>query len=326
MTEVANKKGGHALLWFFVLVLAGAVGFLGWNMQVILRDHHESTLQQTVDQQSQQIQRIQQVLKQYDQQFQQVAEHSNTLMAAVKSLDETLREGSPQWRYTQIQFYLERAAQETYVMKDPVAAQAWLQVALQNVNKLNQANLLPIQEAIQQDIQDLARNGGNATTQAMVSLSVMSDNLHTLPHKQAPEKMAPGTPAVPAANEQDHWRTALWAAWEDMKSLVRVRTAEGDIVPYLSNDEQSLVDQNVALALNQASFSAMRAQEDLYAHDIAQAILWINRYYDTTTSSVQEVLTTLDHLSKLSVTFTPPARLKSFDAWNQFLQQKEKPA
>lgn len=326
MSDGVKKQWSLALLWLFTLLLAAGVGMMAWEMKKIISGNNRADLTLALETQGKQLQALQQVVERHDQQFQQIADHSNKLTAGLKSLDQTIREGNPQWRYTQVQFYLERAAQETFVMKDPIAARSWLQAALQNVINMNQPNLLPIQEAIQQDIQDLSQHGANQIAQAMVSLSILSDNVRTLPHKQAPEKMTPDTPATPAATEKDDWRTAMKAGWHDLKSLVRVRTTEGELVPYFSKDENALINDNVTLMLNQASFSAMRSQETLYQAQVAQAIAWITRYYDTTAPSVQEALTTLDHLSKVMVTFTPPSQLKSFDAWSKFIQPKEQPA
>lgn len=324
MTEITQKRDNLPLLWLIVLIMAVGMVIMAWKMRDVIAGNNRADLTLTIEHQERQLEQVQQMMKQYDQQFHQIAQHSNQLTAGLKSLDQTVREGNAQWRYTQVQFYLERAAQETYVMKDPLAARAWLQAALQNVIDMQQPNLLPIQEAIQQDIQDLSQNGGNAVSQAMVSLSVLSDSIHTLPLKQAP-KLLDSTTNQDTPSEKADWRTALHRGWKEFTSLVRIRRIEGDIVPYLSQDEQALVSENVSLMLSEASFSAMRSNQDLYTQQVNQAMVWIKRYYDTTAPSVQEAISTLDHLSKLSVTFTPPTQLKSFNAWAQFIQPKGQP-
>jgi uncharacterized protein HemX len=326
MSEGVKKQWGVGLLWILTLCLAVAMAYMGWEIKKIVSGNNRADLTLAIEAQAKQINTLNQTIQRYDQQFQQIADHSNKVTAGLKSLDQSVREGNPAWRYAQVQFYLERAAQETYVMKDPVAARTWLQAALQNIINLNQPNLLSIQESIQQDIQDLSQHGAGAISQAMVSLSVLSDNINTLPHKQAPEKVPADTHPAPAATEKDNWRTAMQAGWNDLKSLVRIRTADDEIVPYFSPDENAVIDQNVSLMLSQASFSAMRGEEKLYQQEVGQAIQWMSRYYDTTSPGVQEALTTLDHLSKVNVEFTPPAKLKSFDAWSQFIQQAGQPS
>ncbi|MFI4955994.1 MAG: uroporphyrinogen-III C-methyltransferase [Gammaproteobacteria bacterium] len=326
MSEGVKKQWSITLLWILTLLLAISMAGMAWEIKNIISNNSHAELTLAIEAQAKQLAAVTETMKRYDQQFQVIADHSNQVTAGLKSLDQSMREGNPAWRYAQVQFYLERAAQETYVMKDPVAARTWLQAALQNIINLNQPNLLSIQESIQQDIQDLSQQGAGAISQAMVSLSVLSDSVHTLPHKQAPEKMPQDTHNAPAATEKDDWRTAMKAGWNDLKSLVRVRTTDDEIVPYFSPDENAVIDQNVSLMLSQASFSAMRAQEKLYQQEIGQAIQWINRYYDTTSPSVQEALSTLDHLSKVNVTFNPPSKLKSFDAWSHFIQQSGQPA
>ena len=326
MSDSVKKQWGIGLLWILTLCLCVSVAYMAWEIKKIVSGNNRADLMLALETQAKQITTVNQAMQRYDEQFQVIADHSNKMTAGLKSLDQSVREGNPAWRYAQVQFYLERAAQETYVMKDPIAARAWLQAALQNIINLNQPNLLPIQESIQQDIQDLSQHGAGAISQAMVSLSVLSDSINTLPHKQAPEKMPTDSQAVAPVTEKDDWRTAMQASWNDLKSLVRVRTADDEIVPYFSPDENAVIDQNVSLMLSQASFSAMRSEGKLYQQEVGQAIQWISRYYDTTTPPVQEALTTLDHLSKVNVEFTPPAKLKSFDAWSQFIQQNGHPA
>ncbi len=322
MSEV-NKQWGLKILWLLTLTLMIVVGAIGWQLKLLIDRNSRADLMLALDTQQRQLILLKGVVEKHGQQFQQLADHSNKIAEGLKGLDRTVHEGSPAWRYTQIQFYLERAAQETYVMKDPLAARSWLQAALDNAIHLQQPNLLPVQEAIQQDIQDLSQTGGNAIAQAMLSLSVLSNSINTLPHKQTAEKMSEQN-AIAPEDEKQSWRASLKSGWDNLKSLIRVRTTDGELVPYFSKDEQALINENVALILSQASFSAMRAQETLYNQQVDQAIIWINRYYDTTSPTVQAALTTLQHLEKVSVIFNPPSRLKSFDTWTIFMQQQEK--
>lgn len=312
------------LKWIAIVMLAAGLGWVSWQQYKIQTEHDRENLAQAVQTDEKQIAALTETVKRHETQFQTLADHSNQLTDAVKMLDRSMREGNPQWRYAQVQFYLERAAQETYVMKDPVLAKSWLQAALQSTVSLNQPNLLPVQEAIQSDIQDLSQKGGNAMSQAMVSLSLLADTIQTLPHKQAIERMPTDDEPNPAATPSDDWQTALKSGWHELKSLVRIRTVNSEVVPYFSADEKSMIDQNVSLILMQASFNAMRGNQDLYAHEVTQAKEWIMRYYDVTSPKVEQTLNTLNQLSTVPVNFVPPRRLKSVDAWSAFSQQNGK--
>lgn len=326
MTDTVKKQWSLTLLWLVTLILAIGMGVMAWQLKEMIAGNNRSGVTLALEAQEKKINLLNQAIEQHDKQFQQIAEHSNQLTAGLKSLDQFIREGNVQWRYVQTHFYLERIAQAAYVMKDPVETRAWLEAALENVTHLNQPNLFPMRDALQQDIQEVSQQGEHATEQAMLSLSALIEKIPTLTHKQVPQKMTPNPQANPAATEKDDWRTAMKAGWNDLKSLVRIRTTDGELIPYLSREEATLVNENVVLMLNQASFSAMRSQEALYQQQINQATLWINRYYDTSTMNVQDALATLYQLGKVNVTFTPPAHFKSFDAWAHFINQSEKPA
>jgi uroporphyrin-III C-methyltransferase len=305
------------ITWLAILALAAA---MAW--QFFYSDSSEAkkiaTLTEASDKHQQALEQISNILTGYDQQFQKIAEHSNQLVACVKELDAVVRGDSHTWRLMQVQNFLEMAMVQATLLNDTTSAINLLAAAENSLKRIDNANLIPVRKAIQNDILMLANHPVSNVGTIVLELDGMIDQVPTLPHKiraqnqTQPEAIAP-TPPTP------DWEKRVSTTWQEIKSLVRIQRHDQPVTPYFSKDDIWLINENLSLILEQASFAAARHYEPLYKKQLAHAQDWLKQYYDLNDPAVQKVMKTLEDLAKLPVASNINLHLNTVDAWGTFV-------
>jgi uroporphyrin-3 C-methyltransferase len=305
------------ITWLAILALAAA---MAW--QFFYSDSSESkkiaTLTEASEKHRQALEQISGILTTYEQQFQQIAEHSNQLVASVKELDAVVRGDSHTWRLMQVQNFLEMAMVQATLLNDTGSAINLLAAAENSLKRIDNPNLIPVRKAIQSDILTLANHPVSNVSTIILQLDGIVDQVPTLPHKiRAQNKPAPE--ATAPANPSPDWEKRVNTTWQEIKSLVRIQRHDQPVTPYFSKDDIWLINENLSLILEQASFAAVHHYEGLYKKQLAHAQDWIKQYYDLNDPAVQKASKTLDDLAKLPVASDINLHLNTVDAWGTFV-------
>lgn len=308
--------------WAAIVVLAG---LLFW--QNVKTQKTESAdlkqLNEQVQAQQSDMQQLAQVLQGYNEQFQQIADHSNQMLVGLKELDKAVMGDKQIWKLMQVQNYLETAILQASLLHDNVSATALLQAAELTLQKLDNPNLVNVRKSLQEDIQMLQKQPGANIENVVLGLNLIVQEVPSLPHKirlkkETPEEKPAETPKAKT------WKQRFENAWNEIKSLIRIQKHDEPVKPYFSNDEVELINENLQLMLEQASFAAVRRNQTLFAQHINMARKWLNQYYDQSNTDVEQVMETLDQLSKLSIKAENNIQLKTIDAWSAFVLNMNK--
>jgi uroporphyrin-3 C-methyltransferase len=305
------------ITWLAILALAGA---MIW--QFIDKNKSESknldTLAQTTDKQQQALEQISEILVVHDKQFQQIAEHSNQVVASIKELDAIVRGDSHTWRLMQVQNFLEMAMVQATLLNDSTSAINLLAAADNSLKTIDNPNLIPVRKALQADIATLASNPTSNISNIILQLEGIAVAIPNLPHKiRLHQESAADTQTTPS--DTNKWEARAQSTWQELKSLVRIQRHDEPITPYFSQNDTSLINENLSLMLEQASFAAARHYSVLYKQEIKHAQDWVKQYYDLNDPKVLEVDKTLSMLAALPVATEANLHLKTVDAWANFV-------
>lgn len=305
------------ITWLAILLLGA-----GMIWQLFLSDKIESekikTLESTEQQQQQALQQITSVLKTYDEQFKQVADHSNQMVEGIKELDKIVRGDSRAWRLMQIQNFIEMAMVQGSLLNDTTAAINLLAAADNSLKQIDNPNLIPVRKALQEDITMLANHSVANISTIVLQLNTIASQVPTLPHKIRLQKEKPGETPEPTT-PSEKWEQRAFSAWQELKSLIRIQRHNEPITPYFSQDDIWIINENLQLMLQQAAFAATRHYADLYQQELQHTQTWLSLYYDQNDPAVQAVLHALSELAKLSVASDSNLNFKTVDAWSKFV-------
>lgn len=305
------------LTWLAILILAAIVGWV-----IVKKDRTETgtlkTLQETSEKQQQALEQITSILTTHDQQFKQVAEHSNQLLSGLKELDTLVRGDNQAWRLMQVQNFLEMAMVHATLLNDTTTAINLLAAADNGLKAIHNPNLLPVRQALQADINMLANQPSNNIPTIILHLEAIAEMVPNLPHKIQLHKEFK-TDEDQAQTSGSKWEQRANEAWQELKSLVRIRRHDEPVTPYFSQDDIWLINENMSLILEQASFAAARHYSVLYKQEIKHAQDWVKQYYDANDPNVQQVTQTLAQLAQLPVASNTNLHLKTVDAWATFI-------
>lgn len=304
------------ITWLAILAL---VGCMVW--QIVFNDRSESNainaLVENQERQQQALESISEILNAHDKQFQQVAEHSNQIVASVKELDAIVRGDSHTWRLMQVQNFLEMAMVQATLLNDTTAAINLLAAAENGLKSIDNPNLIPVRKALQADIAMLANHPISNISNIILQIDGIVDRVPTLAHKIKLHKEIEAT-ATPET-EGKKWEQRAEAAWQEVKSLVRIQRHDQPVTPYFSQDDIWLINENLILMLEQASFAAAHHYSGMYKQEINHAEDWIKKYFDLNDPVVQQVVTGLQNLAQLPIASDSSLHLGTVDAWGKFV-------
>jgi uroporphyrin-3 C-methyltransferase len=310
------------LTWLAILALTAG---LVW--QLLYSDRTESKklrrLTEKAQAQEQALVQIGDILATHDQQFQQIAEHSNQLLAGLKELDAIVRGDNRAWRIMQAQNFIEMAMVQASLLNDTTSAINLLAATDHGLKQIDNPNLLPVRKAIQSDIAMLANHPTSNITNVVLTLNGIAEQVPSLPHKI---RLHPETPAQETGEteaEKPTWKARFKAAWQEFKSLIRIQHHDQPVIPYFSQDDVWLINENLSLMLQQAGFAAVHHHQALYKQEISQAQDWITHYFDLTDPRVQAAQKTLTDLAKLTIESDQSLHLQTADAWGKFMSSSQ---
>jgi len=310
----------NTLLWTltWVAIAALAAGMI-WQHAFFKKTESNdfNTLSNNIANQQQALQQLTEVMTTHDEQFQQIQEHSNQVVASLKSLDKAVVGEQNIWKLMQVQNYLEVAVVEASLLHDSRKAIKLLLAAEQTLKQVDNPNALSVRKSIQEDIQMLQKQSVANIDNIILGLNIITEEVPNLPHKIRLKQDSTADEA-PSTTKKT-WKQRFENAWLELKSLIRIQKHDEPIKPYFSNNEVELINENLQLMLQQASFAAIRGNQVLFKTHIEVANKWLQSYFDLSDADVKKVQATLTELASTTVATPDNLQLKTIGAWSAFI-------
>jgi uroporphyrin-3 C-methyltransferase len=224
--------------------------------------------------------------------------------ATVTELQQQTSGKQDQWLLAEINYLVQQANYHLRFARDVSTALALLETADQRFAMLDNPKLLNLRELLTKAIGDLQALPKVDTAGILLKLNNLQQQVTQLP--LLVPKIAVEKSATDVESNKITWRQALQSSWQALSQIIVVRRIDQPITPLLSVQEQTYLQQNIQLLLQQAGFAALRNENDAYQNSLRQAQMLIQRYYLTTAPLTEGVTKALAALQAINVTPSLP--------------------
>jgi uroporphyrin-3 C-methyltransferase len=114
--------------------------------------------------------------------------------------------------------------------------------------------------------------------------------------------------------------------WQDLRSLVRIQTVERPELPLIDPGQEFFLRENLKLRLLSARIALLQRDGKAYRNDLAEALQWVQRFYDTRNPSLSGAMSTLKQLAQVDVGIDVPDIDASLNAVRDYKLTREKGA
>ncbi|WDE11772.1 uroporphyrinogen-III C-methyltransferase [Thalassomonas haliotis] len=336
-TSAPVSKTGVLALIIALLACAGSAGVYYWqNQQQPLQ---QAQIQETLSQQleakltsgEQQLSRLLQAREQ------QLTEHFNRQINALKSqseqslahLKQTLKgmqqEQPGNWLFNEAEYLIRMASRTLWLEQDIDTAIGLLTDADNRLSQMKDPELLPVRQLIFQDIESLKLLPRQQSAEVILTLMALDKQLNSLilarPYRQENLQQAED---LTLTSDPADWRENLAKVWQKFRAnyiiTSRPRTKGDD--PLLSPQHQQNLQENLALKLQLAIWSASKGENAIYQQTLDAIQQWLNQYYESQNKTNQNFISAIEKLKPATLTVNYPDKLASLAAIRKLIDQK----
>lgn len=216
------------------------------------------------------------------------------------------------------------ASQQLQVAGNVQAALVALQDAESSLKRADPQSVAQVQRLLARDIDRL-----RAVPQTDIAgLSLRLDSLMSLlgqfpmlagptPPGEAGEATAP--PALPAGAPllerlADSWQRSLASLKNELLTLIRVNRIDNPDAVMMAPQQQYFVRENLRLSLLSARLALLGRNDAVLHSDLAHAIDWLSRYYDTRNKAVANALAALKQIQEARISVDLPSLAETLGA------------
>lgn len=206
------------------------------------------------------------------------------------------------WRFAEARYLVQLANYHLTFTRDVPAALALLQTAEQRIASLNDPTLLNVRQLIANNIVALQAVPKIDLAGLLTRITALQIQTAKLP--------AIGLPPAELTSEEEQQQEnlnnsplqkAIHDSWVTLQKIVVIRRQDQQIEPLLSPEQQTYLQQNLQLILQQAQWAALRGQEDVYQNSLTQAESWVDHYFAGNLPATQAFVRAIDDLKKINV-------------------------
>lgn len=319
---VVKQAGGNALA-ICALVLAalglGAGGFLFVQGQNVLKNQ-ELAFNQKIDKAAlgesenaallkDGINRQAAMQSELDRLGDNVKTNAEQISTAQKAYRE-LTKGRADWLADEAEAMLDMAAQQLVLTGNIQAAVGVLEHIDSRLSRFDQAELLPIKQAVGSDLAELKNRPYADISGTALRLDRLEAAVSGLP-LILEGVLKPGVQAKNEAPASSWWQDAWGKSLEALKGLVEIRRLNNNDAMLISPEQAYFVRENLRLRLLGARTALMQRNSEIYQGDLSSAEAAVRQYFDAKSPATQSWLKELAELKALDVRVSADDGLKA---------------
>lgn len=318
-------------------VITGAVAILltlGLGAGLYYHSHQQNQLQQQVmtklqtqlqDQKdSQQSLRLQlsedkqatvSQLKQTTQQVAEIADSEKLTKSQLETVQlaiANLKMRNPnEWMLAEAEYLIRIAGRKIALEQDIDTSLALLSSASRRLTQLNDPSLLPLRKVIEKDIATLTKLPRIDHDGLALKLAIQAEQVDSLALAgfTRPDVVASETQL---SSDSADWKANLSKSWQSFSdNFITIRRQDNSVDALLSPQTAWYLTENLKTQLLQAELAVHRQDQAKFKQALKTAKAWIKRYYDVNQPATKSMLTSLESLSKMTITTTYPTKLNS---------------
>ncbi len=224
---------------------------------------------------------------------------------AIEALYDELSQSRDEWTLAEVEQILLVASQQLQLAGNVKAALIALEAADARLARSNRPQLTQVRRVIAQDIERLKSSPFVDVTGIGLKLESVISKVDELPLVMQ-TRPAGGNEHVAADSAEQGWRLLIAELWHDMLSLVRIERIDTPDTPLLAPEQAFFLRENLKLRLLGARLALLARDQAAYRADLAAAVDWSARYFDTAAPSVAASIDTLNELAQSDIQIDLP--------------------
>lgn len=208
------------------------------------------------------------------------------------------------WLVDEAEATLNMASQQLLLSGNVPMAITVLENIENRLSRFEHADLLPIKQAISDDLAALKKQPYLDLSGVSLRLDRLENAIAGLPlaldSAMQPNKAASVPKAEPDPNEK-WWERAWNATVQGLTELVEVRYLENGDAMLLAPTQAYFVRENLRIRLLDARIALMQHNSEVYLNDLANAETAVKQYFDKSSPAVQNWLKELGELKSLEL-------------------------
>lgn len=252
---------------------------------------------------------------------------SQSQQLALESLYQELSRNRDEWALAEIEQVLTIAAQQLQLSSNVRAALLALQLAESRLARSDRPQFIPMRKAVARDIERLRTVPSIDIAGISLRLDGLVAAVDALPlafDERTADPAMGGKPAV-RADARDGFLSRFGSeVWDELKSLIRIRSMETPEPPLLAPSQAYFLRENLKLRLLNARLALAMRDEAGFREDLRVAQNWVNRYFDARPKAAASFAAQLKQLGATSFTFELPTLADSLEAVRSFKVRRER--
>lgn len=221
-----------------------------------------------------------------------------------------LTKGRADWLVDETDTILNLAAQQLVLTGNIQTAVGVLEHIDSRLSRFNQAELLPIKQAVSSDLAELKNRPYVDISGTALRLDRLETAVSGLP-LILDGVLKPGVQVKNEAASASWWQNVWEKSLGTLKGLVEIRRLENNDAMLISPEQAYFVRENLRLRLLDARTALMQRNSEVYQGDLNNAEAAVRQYFDANSPATQSWLKELAELKALDVRMTADDGLKN---------------
>ena len=293
-------RSGLALILAVIALMAS--GYLWYTVLYQNADLFTTDVVETLDQIATDNAQIQESIAAADKDIKGLKETQDTIRTSLEKINNDLTRNRMEWALTEAEQLLVIANNRLQLARDTHSALAALRAADQQLQQLARPKLLPVRRELAREISLIESIDKTDISGITLRLGTLADTINRLP--LALEIRQRETSAEPKKDEasdksaakESAWRVAVHTLWQDLASLVRIRSNVEVQKPLLPPEQQYFLRENLRLALYGAQQALLQGNLPVYQQNLKSAARMTKEYFDLNSQVVISMQGELDKL------------------------------
>lgn len=202
--------------------------------------------------------------------------------------------GRSAWRVAEVEYLLRVANSELQIADRPESALSALEAADERLERLADPALVPVREALSDDIERLRAMPRPDVAGLSLTLSSLIERIDALP-------IGARRLSGPASSETESPDDGFWARLRQrgtaiLSDMVTVRHEDMPVRPLLAPEQEYFLRRNLSLKLETARLALLRGEAETWRASLDEARRWLETWYETEDPAVTAMDDALERL------------------------------
>ena len=222
-----------------------------------------------------------------------------------------LLKGRVNWLVDEIEVTLNTASQQLLLSGNVPVATAVLENVEQRLNRFEQPELLPIKQAISQDLAALKNRPYLNISATALRLDRLESAVDSLPLLVDSTMNAQNAEPAPTSKAGSFWTRAWDNTSELVKSMVEVRKLDNNDAMLIGSEQVFYLRENLRMRLLDARLALLQHNSEVYQNDLAAIEETVKRYFDVQSPNTQTWLKEVGGLKSVEIRMISDESLKA---------------